>query len=120
MLTTDSWMIRPEKSEARDPVSDLLARVAEVLPADLLGLLDARAPELATSMAAAVRREMPGLGQGDDVEAAILDELRIAINAVRDRRPLTSGELERLRVRGRDLARRGLGVADVLAFTHTT
>jgi hypothetical protein len=117
-------MIRPDglatPSPSNDPVSDLLARVAEVLPTELIRLLDARLPEIARSMAGAVQREMPGLGIGPDVEAAILDELRIALAAVRERRPLTPEELERFRGRGRELARRGLAVADVLGFTHAT
>jgi len=101
MLHTDSWMIRPDglatPSPSNDPVSDLLARVAEVLPTDLIMLLDARLPEIARSMGSTVQRDMPGLGIGGDIEAAILDELRIALAAVRERRPLTADELERFR-----------------------
>ncbi|TMC51246.1 MAG: hypothetical protein E6J14_02070 [Chloroflexi bacterium] len=103
-----------------DPVSDLLGRVAEVLPAELLASLSGRLPELARAMATAVRREMTGAGLGEDLEASILDQLAIAIAAVRERRPLTADELDRLRGVGREMARRQLAVADVLTFTHAS
>src|SRR5260370_10235880 len=75
MLHTDSWMIRPDglatPSPSNDPVSDLLARVAEALPTDLVMLLDARLPEIARSMAGTVQRDMAGPRIGPDIAAPL-------------------------------------------------